>query len=192
MRSPEPGQTARVTAELLTVGHGVLAADELADLLRGAGVDELVDVRSYPGSRRHPQFGREEMGAWLPDAGVAYRWEPRLGGRRRAQADSPNVALRNEQFRGYADHMAGDEFRAGLDEVLASAAAHRTAVMCAESLWWRCHRRLLADAAVLVRGASVRHLMHSGQLVDHRLTDGARRAGDRVVYDVGADVRLPL
>jgi uncharacterized protein (DUF488 family) len=181
-----------VTAELLTVGHGVLAAGELADLLRGAGVDELVDVRSYPGSRRHPQFGREEMAAWLPDAGVAYRWEPRLGGRRRAQADSPNVALRNEQFRGYADHMAGDEFRAGLDEVLALAAAHRTAVMCAESLWWRCHRRLLADAAVLVRGASVRHLMHSGQLVDHRLTDGARRAGDRVVYDVGADVRLPL
>jgi uncharacterized protein (DUF488 family) len=181
-----------VTAELLTVGHGVLAAGELADLLRGAGVDHLVDVRSYPGSRRHPQFGREEMATWLPDAGVAYRWEPRLGGRRPVWADSEHVALRNEQFRGYADHMAGDEFGAGLDEVLALAAAHRTAVMCAESLWWRCHRRLLADAAVLLRGASVLHLMHDGRAVDHQLTDGARRAGDRVVYDVGADVRLPL
>jgi uncharacterized protein (DUF488 family) len=181
-----------VTAELLTVGHGVLAAGELADLLRGAGIDQLVDVRSYPGSRRHPQFGREEMAAWLPEAGVTYRWEPPLGGRRRVRADSANVALRNEQFRGYADHMAGDEFRAGLDEVLGLAAAHRTTVMCAESLWWRCHRRLLADAAVLLRGASVRHLLHDGRLVDHQLTDGVRRAGDRLVYDVGADVRLPL
>lgn len=179
-------------ATLLTVGHGVLAADELAELLRGAEVGLLVDVRSYPGSRRHPHFGRERMASWLPDAGIAYQWEPRLGGRRPVRADSINIALRNEAFRGYADYMASDDFRAGLDDVLASAGRVTTAVMCAESLWWLCHRRLLADAAVLVRGVTVRHLMHDGRIVDHPVTNGARRAGDHVVYDVGGDIPLPL
>lgn len=178
--------------ELLTVGHGTLAASELADLLLGAGVAQLVDVRSYPGSRRHPQFGRAEMASWLPDAGVAYGWERRLGGRRPVRADSINVALRNEAFRGYADHMATADFGAALDEVLAGAAARPTAVMCSESLWWRCHRRLLSDAAVLVRGVAVHHLMHDGRSVEHPLTDGVRRAGDHVVYDVGGDIPLPL
>jgi uncharacterized protein (DUF488 family) len=188
----QPPAAGSSSVGLVTVGHGVLAADELADLVRGAGVELLVDVRSYPGSRRHPQFGRDRMASWLPDAGVAYRWEPRLGGRRRARPDSVNVALRNEAFRGYADHMTSDEFRAGLDEVLASAGQVPTAVMCAESLWWRCHRRLLADAAVLVRGAAVRHLMHDGRLVVHPVTEGARPEGDHVVYDVGGDIPLPL
>jgi uncharacterized protein (DUF488 family) len=180
--------------ELLTVGHGTLAADELGRLLVEHGVELLVDVRSYPGSRHNPQFGREAMEAWVPGAGVAYRWERRLGGRRRARPDSMNVALRNEAFRGYADHMAGDEFQAGLDAVLAEAAERRTAVMCSETVWWRCHRRLLSDAAVLVRGAEVRHLMHDGRLVPHPLTDGARLDRDRgcVVYDLGGDVPLPL
>ncbi len=154
----------------------------------------LVDVRSFPGSRRHPHFGREAMEAWVPGAGIDYRWERRLGGRRRARPDSENAALRNDAFRGYADHMTGEEFRAGLDAVLAEAATRRTAVMCSETVWWRCHRRLLSDAAVLIDGAEVGHLMHDGRLVAHRLTDGARldaRRG-RVVYDVGADVPLPL
>jgi uncharacterized protein (DUF488 family) len=177
---------------LLTVGHGTLPSDELAGLLRGAGVELLVDVRSFPGSRRNPQFGRERMEAWVPEAGIDYRWERRLGGRRRARAGSANVALRNEAFRGYADHMAGDEFRAGLDAVLAEAARRRTAVMCSESVWWRCHRRLLSDAAVLVGGADVHHLMHDGRLVTHRTTDGARLDRDHVVYDVGGDIPLPL
>ncbi len=180
------------TVELLTVGHGTLAVGELSDLLRRHGVALVVDVRSYPGSRRHPHVGREQMARWLPEAGVAYRWEPRLGGRRRARPDSPHVALRNAAFRAYADHMAGEEFRAGLDAVLADATERRTAVMCSESVWWRCHRRLLADAAVLVRRAQVRHLMHDGRLVDHPVTDGARLDGARVVYDVGGDQPLPL
>jgi uncharacterized protein (DUF488 family) len=89
-----------------TVGHGTLAADEFARLLIGAGIETVVDIRSYPGSRRHPQFAREAMATWLPAAGVAYEWEPRLGGRRRATDGSPNVALRNDAFRAYADHMA--------------------------------------------------------------------------------------
>jgi uncharacterized protein (DUF488 family) len=178
--------------ELLTVGHGTLPADDLATLVVGHGVALVVDVRSYPGSRRHPQFGRTELGAWLPEAGVAYRWEPRLGGRRPVRADSVNVALRNAAFRGYADHMTTPEFRQALDDVLADAAARPTAVMCSESLWWRCHRRLLSDAATLVGGAAVAHLMHDGRMVPHPLTDGVRRDGDSLVYDVGGTLPLPL
>jgi uncharacterized protein (DUF488 family) len=132
------------------------------------------------------------MEGWVPEAGVAYRWEPRLGGRRRVRADSVNVVLRNEAFRGYADHMASAEFRAGLDGLLAEVPRRRTAVMCSESMWWRCHRRLLSDAAVLVGDATVRHVMHDGRCVPHPVTEGARREGDHVVYDVGGDLPLPL
>ncbi|HEY8524933.1 MAG TPA: DUF488 domain-containing protein [Acidimicrobiales bacterium] len=177
---------------LLTVGHGTLTAEAFAELLTGAGVELLVDVRSYPGSRRHPQFGRDEMARWLPEAGVAYRWERRLGGRRRTRPDSPHRALRHDSFRGYADHMETPAFAAALDELLAEAARRPTAVMCAESLWWRCHRRLLADAAVLTRGATVHHLHHDGRTEPHTVTEGARRDGDRVVYDVGIERPLPL
>lgn len=175
--------------ELLTVGHGTLDADRFAALVGAAGVGRVVDVRSYPGSRRHPHFGREAMAAWLPAAGVAYDWAPALGGRRKVASGSPNVALRHEGFRGYADHMATAEFSAALDGLLAEVAAGpRTAVMCSESVWWRCHRRLLADATVLLRGVDVRHLLHDGRLTDHAVTDVARVDGDRLVYD--ADGRL--
>lgn len=179
---------------LLTVGHGTLAAEGLATVLRGAGVALVVDVRAFPGSRRHPQFARDELARWLPAAGVAYRWEPRLGGRRRGRLGSPNVALRTPAFRAYADHMAGPEFAAGLDALLADAAARPTAAMCSESLWWRCHRRLVSDAAVLVRGVAVVHVHHDGRVVPHVVTEGARLAegGDHVVYDVGGQASLPL
>lgn len=177
---------------LLTVGHGALAAEQFSGLLADRGVELLVDVRSYPGSRRNPHFGRERMEQWVPEAGVDYRWERRLGGRRRVRPDSVNVALRNDSFRGYADHMDSDGFRTALDGVLGLAASCCTAVMCSESVWWRCHRRLLADAVVLVQGAAVDHLMHDGRVVPHPVTEGARREGDHVVYDVGGDVPLPL
>jgi uncharacterized protein (DUF488 family) len=182
------------SARLLTVGHGTLAASEFTSLVTGAGVELLVDVRSYPGSRRHPQFGRDSMADWLPAAGVQYRWERRLGGRRPVRPDSPHVALRNPAFRGYADHMSapGSGFAAALDELVGWAASQRTAVMCAESLWWRCHRRLLADAAVLLRGVDVRHLLHDGRLVAHTVTEGARLADGHLVYDIGGERPLPL
>ncbi|HZA76571.1 MAG TPA: DUF488 domain-containing protein [Acidimicrobiales bacterium] len=178
--------------ELLTVGHGTLPATGLVALLTGAGVALLVDVRSYPGSRRHPQFGRDQLERSLRAAGIDYRWERRLGGRRKVRPGSPHVALRNEAFRGYADHMGTADFVDALDEVLALASERRTAVMCAESLWWRCHRRLLADAAVLTRGAGVVHLLHDGRTAPHVVTEGARVAGGTVVYDVGGDVPLPM
>jgi uncharacterized protein (DUF488 family) len=182
-----------VTAvDLVTVGHGTLPADDLVGVLRDADVELLVDVRSYPGSRRNPQYGRDRMETWLPAAGIEYRWERRLGGRRAVRADSVNVALRNDAFRGYADHMASDEFSRALAELLALARARPTTVMCSESVWWRCHRRLLSDAAALVHGASVVHLMHDGRRVSHPLTDGVRLDGDHVVYDVGGTVALPL
>jgi uncharacterized protein (DUF488 family) len=176
---------------LLTVGHGTATAEELAGLLQGAGVEHLVDVRTVPGSRRHPHFRREAMEGWVAGAGIAYRWEPELGGWRKPDPASANHALRHPAFRGYADYMRTARFWAALDRLLAEAAAAPTAAMCSETLWWRCHRRLLADAAVLVRGVEVLHLDHRGRLGPHRPTDGVRRDGEVLAYDGGATPPLP-
>lgn len=174
-----------------TVGHGTLPAEDLVRLLAEAGVEQLVDVRSFPGSRHNPQFGRPEMERWLPEAGVAYVWLQGLGGRRRPAEGSEHVALRHKAFRAYADHMESSEFAVALDELLELAGRRSTTVMCSESLWWRCHRRLLADHLVLVREVEVLHLMHDGRTTPHPPTDGVRLSGDRVVYDVGATSALP-
>lgn len=171
---------------LLTVGHGTLDADAFLTLLHGAGIEELVDIRSFPGSRRVPHFGREAMEEWVPGGGVGYRWERDLGGRRRGRPDSPHAALRHPAFRGYADHMDTPAFAAGLDRVLTGAGERRTAVMCSESVWWRCHRRMVADAAVLLHGVPVLHLMHDGRLTPHPPWDVARVEGHRIVYDGGS------
>lgn len=170
-----------------TVGHGTATADAFVELVRGAGIELVVDVRRYPGSRRHPHVGAEAMAGWLPDAEVGYELLPSLGGRRRPDPASPNVGLRNEQFRAYADHMATEEFAAGIAELLALADGRPVAVMCSESVWWRCHRRLVADHLVLVERRPVEHLFHDGRLMLHEPTPEARRDGDHVVYDVGVD-----
>jgi uncharacterized protein (DUF488 family) len=178
---------------LRTVGHGRLPAEAFISLLSRSGVTGIVDVRSYPGSRRHPHFGRDRLAEWLPEAGVAYRWEPRLGGRRKPGPVSPHVALDNEAFRAYADHMGTVDFAAGVDALLELAGGQEPgalAVMCAESLWWRCHRRLLADALVLLHGAEVEHLLHDGALEPHQPTRGVRVTpgsgeGAGLVYDAG-------
>lgn len=142
-----------------------------------------MDVRRFPGSRRHPQFGRDEMAAWLAAAGVGYRWMEGLGGRRRAREDSVHVALRNPQFRAYADYMSTAEFAGSVEELLAVAETSSVAVMCSESVWWRCHRRLLADHLVLVEGVEVEHVLHDGRITAHPMTPGARRVDQCVVYD---------
>lgn len=175
-----------MTPTVVTFGHGTADAAEITALLSGVGVQELVDVRTAPGSRHNPDSAREAMARWLPDAGIGYRWEPRLGGWRRvpkSSAQSPDSALRNESLRSYAGHMRTTEFRAAIDELLAAAAGHQVAVMCAETVWWRCHRKLIADYLTLVRAVEVRHLMHDGKLRPHRPTAEARLAGDVLVYD---------
>ena len=177
---------------LLSYGHGTESAERTAAILTGAGVSELVDIRTAPGSRRHPQFARAAMEEWLPGAGIGYRWDKRLGGFRKPGTDNPDVAWHEPMFRGYAEHMRGADFRDALDAVLAEAVpaaeggGRQVAVMCSESLWWRCHRRLLADFVTLARGAEVRHLMHDGGTQAHRLSPGVRlRADGLLVYDAG-------
>jgi uncharacterized protein (DUF488 family) len=174
-----------------TVGHGTLAAQAFVSLLDGAHISRVVDVRSFPGSRHNPQFGREEMERWVPQAGIGYQWIRELGGRRRPSAGSKHVALRNDAFRAYADYMETELFQAGVDELLAGATKAPTAVMCSETLWWRCHRRLLADHLVLVRGVDVIHVMHNGHLTPHAPTAGVRLVGGGLVYDVGVTPALP-
>lgn len=160
--------------------------DGFVGLLRAAGVASVVDVRSHPGSRRHPWFGKGEMERWLPAADVAYHWERELGGFRKPNPDSPNTALRVGGFRGYADHMRTDGFRKAVERLLDRARRLPTAVMCAESMWWRCHRSFLADAVVLVYGVEVAHIMPDGTLRVHRPRPEARVDEEgRIVYDRG-------
>jgi uncharacterized protein (DUF488 family) len=169
-----------------TIGHGVLAAPAFAALIDDARVARVVDVRAFPGSRHNPQFGRDEMERWVPNAGIDYQWMQALGGRRRSHAESKHVALRNDAFRAYADYMETADFCEGIDALLTFATDAPTTVMCSESVWWRCHRRLIADHLVLVRGVDVEHLMHDGRHTTHIPTEGVRRDGDTLVYDVGA------
>ena len=165
---------------LLTVGHGPDDRDRLGARLTGADVTSLVDIRRFPGSRNNLDVGREALAGWLPEAGIGYRWEERLGGRRRLPPGEPVADgwWTVEQFAAYAAHTRTPEFAAALDEVLAEAAGPTVAVMCSESVWWRCHRRLVADVAVLGRDVPVLHLMPDGRLAPHRPSDGAVLADD--------------
>jgi uncharacterized protein (DUF488 family) len=164
-----------------TIGHGNRMFDELVDALRVHGIAQLVDVRSFPGSRRNPQFGREQLERTLPAAGIAYTWMKGLGGRRRARADSPNTGWRIEGFRAYADYMDTPEFAAALDDLIHVARQTPTAYMCAERLWWQCHRRLLSDA-LTVRGFAVIHILGAGKSDPHKLTNFLRIHDGRLEY----------
>ncbi|MYT29627.1 DUF488 family protein [Streptomyces sp. MspMP-M5] len=172
---------------LLTFGHGTADAAEMTELLQGAEVRRLVDVRRAPGSRHNPDAGRLAMERWLPRGGIAYRWEQRLGGRRAARPDTPDTALRNRAFVGYAAHMRSAEFLTAVDDLLADAAAERTAVMCAETVWWRCHRKMISDFLVLARQVKVLHLMHDGTLHPHLTSPEARLWPERglLIYEAG-------
>lgn len=170
---------------MLTFGHGNATQEELAALIRNAGVQRVADVRAFPKSRAHPHVWAERLAEWIPqETGAAYEWRRELGGFRKGRPDSPNVALRHPSFRFYADYMQTPAFMHALDELVQSAKSGPTAIMCSESLWWRCHRRLIADALVLLRGVGVKHLMHNGTLQEHQPTAGVRRAGNILVYDV--------
>ena len=179
---------------MLTIGHGRSGRSELAERLHNGGVELLVDVRRFPGSRNNPDVGRDALAEWLPEEGIAYRWEERLGGRRRLPRDmaSPDSWWRVEAFRAYAAHTRTPEFLDGLHELLAEASQSQTVIMCSESVWWRCHRRLISDVAVLGHGVPVSHLMPGGRISEHRPADGARVGEDGTLVWDGPDGSEPV
>ncbi|MGH9410759.1 MAG: DUF488 family protein [Vicinamibacterales bacterium] len=166
---------------IFTIGHSTLPIDEFVVLLTRNGIWQLADVRTVPRSRRHPQFNKETLGETLAEHGIVYQHFPPLGGLRTPRSDSPNSAWQHSGFRGYADHMQTSEFAQGLDGLLQFASRGPTAVMCAEAVWWRCHRRLLADA-LLVRHVTVRHILPSGDPKPHELSEFARVDGLMLTY----------
>jgi uncharacterized protein (DUF488 family) len=167
--------------DVFTVGHSTHSLDDLVSLLLRHEIAQVADVRMIPASRRLPHFSRERLAESLPTKGIAYVHLPDLGGRRRPGPGSQNAGWRNAGFRGYADYMQTDQFEAALQELERLASERRTAVMCAEGLWWRCHRRLIADALV-VRDHHVRHVFPDGSLEEHRLTPFAEPHEGRLLY----------
>jgi uncharacterized protein (DUF488 family) len=164
-----------------TIGHSTRAIEEFLGLLAGSGIEAIADVRSFPGSRRYPQYGREALAATLAAHAIGYHWLPALGGRRRASPDSPNTAWRNASFRGYADYMSSAEFAQGLAELSEVSNKARTTIMCSEALWWRCHRSMIADA-LCVRGIKVVHILDAKHSVVHPMTSPARIVGGVLSY----------
>ena len=164
-----------------TVGHSTRSAEEFGAILTAHEIQALVDVRSFPGSRRYPQFNRSELAESLPRLGIEYKHEPRLGGRRSPRADSHNTAWRNASFRGYADYMETDQFKAGVEELLQLAREKRVAVMCAEAVWWRCHRSLISDY-LKAAGHTVIHIIDERKSEEHPFTSAARIVDGQLSY----------
>jgi uncharacterized protein (DUF488 family) len=167
---------------LFTIGHSTRSIEEFLALLAEHKVELLADVRSIPGSRRVPQFGKEELRASLEAAAIEYYWMPDLGGRRKVSPDSLNTAWRHPAFRGYADYMETEAFAEGLDELANIACAVTTVIMCAEAVWWRCHRSMISDAMKWA-GFEVQHIMGPGKVVSHPWTAAARVVGGELSYE---------
>ena len=168
-------------ASIWTIGHSTRTLEDFLAVLSAHSLQAIADVRRFPGSKRHPHFAREALERSLPAARMGYLWLPQLGGRRRPRADSPNTGWRNEAFRGYADHIASAEFAQGLALLLELAAGRRTAMMCSEMLWWRCHRSLVSDV-LKARGIEVLHVTDAGAPRPHPWTAPARIVDGRLDY----------
>jgi uncharacterized protein (DUF488 family) len=164
-----------------TIGHSTRSLAELVSVLRAHDIEALVDIRRFAGSRRLPQFNEGSLHDGLEANGIAYCWLPQLGGRRTPDPDSVNTGWRHPAFRGYADHMVSDEFAEGLVELLAIAGGLRTTIMCAEMLWWQCHRRLVSDL-LLSLGYTVLHIQTEKPAEPHRLVDPARIVNGELSY----------
>jgi uncharacterized protein (DUF488 family) len=164
-----------------TIGHSTRSSEKFIALLTAHAMMLVADVRRFPGSRKHPQFGQAALQAALRSAGLEYVHLPELGGRRQPRADSPNTAWRNEAFRGYADYMQSDDYRSGIERLLRLAGRARTVVMCAEALWWRCHRALIADD-LKVLGAQVLHIRGAVEVQEHPYTAAARILNGKLSY----------
>jgi len=171
-------------ATVYTIGHSTRDLADFSHLLQAHEIRLLVDIRAFPMSRRHPHFNREKLELWLPEIGCDYLWEKELGGRRPRQmaaGESPNRALRNESFRNYADYMLTERFRAAAQKVVDEAERRRTAIMCAEALYFRCHRMLVSDYLVS-QGHSVLHILDDRPPTPHKLTKDARIVDGRLLY----------
>jgi uncharacterized protein (DUF488 family) len=164
-----------------TIGHSTRPIERFIELLHWQRIELVVDVRRFPGSRMHPQFNSGQLAEALAHARIAYRSAPELGGRRTPRRDSRNTAWRNASFRGYADYMETPEFVAALDALIVEADRRRTVVMCAEAVWWQCHRSLIADA-LKVRGVEVLHILDGPKVAEHQYTAAARVADGRLDY----------
>lgn len=164
-----------------TVGHSTRSAEEFNHILMAHGIQTLVDVRSFPGSRRYPHFNKLELSTSLAASGLEYFHIPFLGGRRKPNPESKNTAWRNAAFRAYADHMESAEFREGITELRSLAAKARTAFMCAEAVWWSCHRSLIADYLKSI-GLNVIHILDATHLQIHPYTSAARIVDGRLNY----------
>lgn len=173
------------TGTIWTIGHSTRPWEEFVELLKANGVVLLVDIRSMPGSRRYPHFDREHLEKFLPESGIKYLHMIDLGGRRKPQKNSPNVAWRHPAFRGYADYMQTDAFQKAVEQLEQLAADTPTAYMCAEAPWWKCHRALVSDY-LKARGWEVLHIMEKGKVTPHPYTRAARTAQGELFYD---DVR---
>jgi len=168
-------------AVVWTIGHSTRPIDEFLSLLARPKIQVVSDVRSFPGSRRFPQYGREVLKATLDTHATAYEWLPALGGRRKSSPNSPNSVWRNASFRGYADYMSTPEFARGLAQLLDISFVARTVIMCAEALWWRCHRSMIADA-LCARGVKVVHILDAKHSVVHPMTAPARIVAGVLTY----------
>ncbi|MBV9240749.1 MAG: DUF488 domain-containing protein [Acidobacteria bacterium] len=167
---------------VLTIGHSTRDFDEFVGLLRENDIELLADVRSFPGSRKFPQFNKESLEVTLPENGIDYSHLRQLGGRRKVKTDSKNTVWRNDGFRGYADHMETEDFRKGIDELLELAEDKRTAIMCSEAVWWRCHRSMISDY-LKSRGITVLHIMGEGKVEEHPYTSAAKIVDGRLSYE---------
>ncbi|MFN2578538.1 MAG: DUF488 family protein [Pyrinomonadaceae bacterium] len=164
-----------------TIGHSTQSIEEFINKLKAFEIRCLADVRSFPGSRRYPHFNKENLEASLAGAEIRYEHFPKLGGRRRARTDSLNLAWRNQSFRGYADYMETNEFRSGIDRLLNLVTTQRTAIMCSEAVWWRCHRSMISDY-LKVKGIAVHHIMAIGKADLHPFTSAAAIVNGELSY----------
>jgi uncharacterized protein (DUF488 family) len=167
--------------QIWTIGHSTHSIDDFIAALACQNISLLADVRRFPGSRRYPHFNKSDLAQSLAAAGISYVHMPELGGRRSTQKDSHNTGLRNASFRGYADYMETDSFHAGIDQLLELARSSRTGIMCAEALWWRCHRSLISDYLTSKRVA-VTHILSATKTEPHRYTSAARIVNSEVTY----------
>lgn len=165
-----------------TIGHSTRSIEQFLDLLRSQKIEQLIDIRTFPGSRRFPHFNKENLSDILPANGIGYFHMPGLGGRRKPEKDSVNIAWRHPSFRGYADYMQTEEFKEQITILEKLAVLKRTAYMCSEGPWWKCHRSLVSDY-LKVQGWLVMHIMEKGKVVEHPFTSPARAVQGQLFYD---------